>query len=387
MSDRNRPRILVLAHLPPPIHGVTVVNDTLVKSRLLHERFRLDVLPMRFARDFSDIGSLRLSKFLAMAGVALRLAFRLVFRRPDLVYMTPTPTGMSFVRDALFASIMNLFLMRKVFHLHGKGVRAFYDRSLFYRLLYRWVFWGAHIVHLSERLSADVAGIVPAARIHVVANGIAAPPRPVCRESTAHSGPPVLLYLSNIMRAKGVFVLLEALTTLAAEGIDFHVDFAGAPNDPETQKEFETICAKAPLDGRAVYAGIVTGEAKDRLFRGADIFVMPTLNDAFPLVALEAMAYALPVVCSEEGSLPDIIRDGETGILVEKGNAPALAAALKALLLDPDRRRRLGDAGRARYEANFTLDRMEENLAAALDDCLAAWRRPTSRARTEARGP
>ncbi len=111
---------------------------------------------------------------------------------------------------------------------------------------------------------------------------------------------------------------------------------------------------------------------------------MPTLNDAFPLVALEAMAYALPVVCSEEGSLPDIIRDGETGILVAKGDAPALAAALKSLMLDPDRRRRMGEAGRARYEANFTLDRMEENVAAALDDCLAAWHRPTSRARTEA---
>ena len=51
---------------------------------------------------------------------------------------------------------------------------------------------------------------------------------------------------------------------------------------------------------------------------------MPTLNDAFPLVALEAMAYGLPVITSEEGSLPDIIRDGETGILVEKGNVSAL---------------------------------------------------------------
>jgi glycosyltransferase involved in cell wall biosynthesis len=384
VSDRIRPRILVLAHLPPPIHGVTVVNETLVKSRLLHERFRLDVLPMRFARDFSDIGSLRLSKFLAMAGVALQLAFRLAFRRPDAVYMTPTPTGMSFVRDALFASIMNLFLMRKIFHLHGKGVRAFYDRSPFYRLLYRWVFRGAHIVHLSKRLAGDVAGIVPDARIHVVANGIAAPAHPVRRGDAAHSGPPVLLYLSNIMRAKGIFVLLDALKILTAEGVDFRVDFAGAPNDAATQQEFLDICAAVPLQGRAAYAGIVTGDAKDRLFRGADIFVMPTLNDAFPLVALEAMAYALPVVCSEEGSLPDIVRDGETGILVAKGDAPALAAALKSLLLDPDRRRRMGEAGRARYEANFTLDRMEENLAAALDDCLAAWHRPTSRARTEA---
>ena len=95
MSDRRRPRILVLAHLPPPIHGVTVINDALVNSSLLQERFELDVVPMRYAREFSDIGSLRLSKFATMAGIAASLAYRLVFRRPDAVYMTPTPTGMS----------------------------------------------------------------------------------------------------------------------------------------------------------------------------------------------------------------------------------------------------------------------------------------------------
>ena len=223
MTDRIRPRILVLAHLPPPIHGVTVVNDALVKSRLLHERFGLDMLPMRFASDFSDIGSLRLSKFLAMAGVALRLVHRFILRRPDAVYMTPTPTGMSFIRDALFASIMNLFLMRKIFHLHGKGVRAFYDRSLFYRMLYRWVFLGAHVIHLSERLAREVAGIVPAARIHAVPNGIAARHGPADVPST-RAGPPVLLYLSNIIRLKGTFVLIEALKRLSAEGMEFVVD-------------------------------------------------------------------------------------------------------------------------------------------------------------------
>ena len=150
MSERIRPRILVLAHLPPPIHGVTVVNEALVNSRLLHERFELDVIPMRFASDFSDIGSLRLSKFLTMAGVALRLVHRFMFRRPDAVYMTPTPTGMSFVRDAVFVSIMNFFFVRKIFHLHGKGIQNFYQRSLFYRLLYRWVFWRAQVIHLQR---------------------------------------------------------------------------------------------------------------------------------------------------------------------------------------------------------------------------------------------
>lgn len=379
MPDRRPPRVLVLAHLPPPIHGVTVINDTLVKSKVLHDRFRLDVVPMRFAREFSDIGSLRPSKFLAMAGVALRLAWHLVFRRPDIVYMTPTPTGMSFCRDATFASIMNLFGARKIFHLHGKGVRQYYDGSAFYRMLYRWAFRGAHIIHLSERLTEDVRGIVPDERIHVVANGIDGPAAPIDRNVRDPAAPPVLLYLSNICDDKGTFVLLDALKMLVADGLDFRVDFAGAPVDTETMEAFKAACDQPELRGRATYAGIVVGDEKDRLFRAADIFVMPTLRDAFPLVALEAMAYTLPVVCSVEGSLPDIVRDGTTGILVEKGKPAELAQALKALLTDADRRRQMGEAGFARYAENFTLARFEANLADVLDDCLAAWGRPTSK--------
>lgn len=377
MSDPSRPRLLVLAHLPPPIHGVTVVNDALVKSPLLNERFELDVVPMRFASDFADIGSLRLSKFLAMAGVALRLVQRFVFRRPAAVYMTPTPTGMSFVRDAMFATLMNLFFVRKIFHLHGKGVRQFYDRSLFYRLLYRWVFWGAQVIHLSDRLRTDIAGIVPDARVHVVENGIASPEADAGGSDGGgdrNSGTPVLLYLSNITHLKGTFVLLDALRMLAAENQDFAVRFAGAPSDAPTMERFERACREPALRDKVAYCGIVTGADKDRLFRSADVFVMPTLFDAFPLVALEAMAYGLPVVCSEEGSLPDIVRDGETGILVEKENVRALADALRSLLADPSLRRRMGAAGAARYQARFTLERMEANLADAIERCLAYWR-------------
>ena len=140
--------------------------------------------------------------------------------------------------------------------------------------------------------------------MHVVANGIA-PPVPVVR---SHAGTetriPVLLYLSNITRLKGMFVLIEALKVLSAEGLAFEARLAGAPGDAQTMQEFQEACAQTALSGRVAYLGVVVGDAKDRLFRSADIFTMPTLFDAFPLVALEAMAYGLPVVCSRKGRYP-----------------------------------------------------------------------------------
>lgn len=373
MKKKKRPRILVLAHLPPPIHGVTVMNEALVNSSLLRERFELDVLPMRFASEFSDIGSMRPGKFLAMAGLAIRLGWHLVRHRPDAVYMTPTLTGTSFIRDAMFASVMNLLAARKIFHLHGKGIREAYESNLFYRLLYRWFFWGAQVIHLSARLSSDIDGIVPKDRIRLVANGIPPPPRKLAADGTSANTAPVLLYLSNIRRLKGVFVLLQALEILTDEGVVAQARLAGAPGDSKTMADFEEIRRSSSAADRIEYDGIVVGDAKDRLFRMADIFVMPTLFDAFPLVALEAMAYSLPVVCSAEGSLPDIVRDGQTGILVEKENPVTLAAALKTLILSECERKRMGNAGRKRYQANFTLEHFERSLADALDSCLGFW--------------
>lgn len=372
MTDRIRPRILVLVHLPPPIHGVTVVNDALVKSPLLNERFELDIVPMRFASDFADIGSFRLSKFLAMAGVALRLVHRFIFRRPDAVYMTPTPTGVSFIRDAMFASIMNIFLVRKIFHLHGQGVRRYYRDSLFYRTLYRWVFWGAQVIHLSEQMRKDISGIVPNSCIHIVPNGVDGPPTPVRREKAPANATPVLLYLSNITRLKGIFVFLDALKILAEAGLDFEAQLAGAPSDPQTMRQFLETCEQRVLKPRVRYLGIVVGDAKDRLFRDADIFIMPTLFEAFGLVAVEAMAYSLPVVASNEGSLPDIIRNGETGLIVEKGNPAALAAAIEKLLRNPKSRLQFGSAGERRFRSNYTLHHWEMRFADVLTECIEA---------------
>lgn len=373
MEKSKRPRILVLAHLPPPIHGVTVINEALVNSRFLRERFELDVIPMRFATEFSDIGTFRPRKFLAMLNVATRLAWHLVRQRPEAVYMTPTLTGTSFIRDAMFASVVKLFLVRIIYHLHGKGIREVYDSSFFYRVLYRWFFWDAQVVHLSERLSSDISGIVPKDRIRIVANGIPPPKLQTPARSKCSSSTPVLLYLSNIRRLKGVFVLLQALEILTDEGVALRARFAGAPGDPETMADFEKRCRESPATERIDYDGIVVGQEKDELFRTSDIFVMPTLFDAFPLVALEAMSYSLPVVCSAEGSLPDIVQDGETGLIVAKDDATMLAAALKALISNEDTRTRMGAAGQERFRTNFTSRHFEHHLADALDASLRYW--------------
>jgi glycosyltransferase involved in cell wall biosynthesis len=115
--------------------------------------------------------------------------------------------------------------------------------------------------------------------------------------------------------------------------------------------------APAALPAGAVFHGPLGPDALAALFARASVFALPTLREAFGLVFLEAMAFGLPVVASAVEAVPEIVVQGETGLLVPPRDPAALAEACAALLADPARARRLGEAGRARVAERFGWDR------------------------------
>ena len=102
-----------------------------------------------------------------------------------------------------------------------------------------------------------------------------------------------------------------------------------------------------------------------------DLYVHPALMEGFGIAVLEAMAMRKPVVATTTGGLPEIVQDGETGMLVPPGDADALARAVSSLLQDPARRRQLGEVGRARVVAHFTVEAMMDGLTSGYETVLA----------------
>jgi len=98
--------------------------------------------------------------------------------------------------------------------------------------------------------------------------------------------------------------------------------------------------------------------------------VLPTLNDCFPLVILEAMRAGLPVVATDEGAIPEIVDDEVTGYIVPKNQPENLADKLELLLYDPELRKRMGGAGRNRFLEKYTLDKFESGLLTIFQNVL-----------------
>lgn len=364
-ARHDRTRLLCVMQLPPPIHGVTVVNQAVANSELLASRFEIEVLPLAFSASLQDLNRPSVRKIGRMLDTCVRLAHALAARRPDAVYFTLSPTGNAFYRDCVLVAIMKLFGVPRIYHLHGKGIRERIGAP-WRRQLYRWAFRDAWVIHLAERLVADLESIVPRQRVLVVPNGIAERSVP---DRGQRAGCPRLLYLSNMIETKGPLVLVEALGLLRARGVEFEATFAGAEFNDGCLDGFRDAIRRLGLERCARYVGPAYDEAKHRLLDEHDVFVFPTCNDAFPLVVLEAIQAGLPVVTTHEGAIPEIIQDGETGLLVPRRDPAALASCLAALLSDPGMQRQMAARARVRHEQNYTLAAFERNLAAALTTC------------------
>jgi glycosyltransferase involved in cell wall biosynthesis len=214
----------------------------------------------------------------------------------------------------------------------------------------------------------------PADRIRVIPHGIRSPVEglppatrgEVRRELSVEEGQIAVLFVGRLDETKGILDLLDAFwritraTRALGEGSDPILLVAGAG---ELAGPLRERIARDGLEGRVRMLGFRTDVG--RLLMGADLFVLPARHEAFGIVLLEAMAAELPVVATRTGGIPEIVVDGQTGILVEPDNPEGLARALLELAGDAGKRQSLGRAGRERWARDFSLDRSVESTLEA----------------------
>ncbi len=212
----------------------------------------------------------------------------------------------------------------------------------------------------------------PLDRLTVVPNGIALDrfgPDPTIRaEVRAELGLPdeawVVGTVGRVDPNKNQSALIRAAAPLL--GPDAHLVIIGDGPAMDELHALASGCAQAAfihLLGRRTDA--------PRLYRALDVFALPSLSEGLPLVIPEAMACALPVVSTAVGGIPAVVREGETGHLVEAGDEAALGAALGALASDRDRARALGAAGRERALRQYSAARMCRDYLALYQRALA----------------
>lgn len=219
------------------------------------------------------------------------------------------------------------------------------------RVFTRWVFRAAdRVVVLGEiwkRMLSDELGIDPA-RIAVVYNGV--PPMPV-RPRRASSGVCRILYVGKLRAEKGLVELLDALSSTRLKDADWRLTLVGSGD----RSRFESLAKARGLADGVSFTGWLEAEAVKHALAAADVFVLPSHHEGLPFGILEALSAGLAIVTTRVGALPEILRDGESALLVPHADTPALEEALYRVITDASLRTRLSAGARAVYEARFTI--------------------------------
>jgi glycosyltransferase involved in cell wall biosynthesis len=359
-------QLIVVGPTPPPTHGVAVMTLEVISALKQLDCFA-GHLDTRDPRPLSTIGRLDLMNVVLGLRHAGRLWRMLTRHTAADVYLPISQSTWGFARDAVFVGVAKARGRRIILHLHGGHLQKFYLESApCMRWLIRRVLREADEAWaLTPSLKAQFAGFVDEHRVHAVENVVSDP-----LENGAIPFDPdpsvsfKLLYLANLLPEKGCFELTSALCSLGDMCGDWEVRLVGEMDrdvEERIRHEITLLGDRGPI---VKLTGSLHGADKTAQLRWADGFVYPTYYpfEGQPLVLLEALGSGLPIISTRHAGIPETVRDGVDGLLIDPRDTRGLAAALLRLSREHATRAALGSAARERYEANYRPERLVRDL-------------------------
>ena len=324
-------KILIIGPLPDPINGCSYANFILCKN-LKKKGYEYDtintstnVLSSQQGKDFS------FKK--AFSFICIYSSLFKVFRS-NLVYLTPGQTFYGILKYSPF--ILCCIFLRKpyVIHVHGNYLGKQYQELKGIRAnVFRYFISKASVgIVLSESLKSNFDGLLEYSKIVVVENFVEDGIYASMNENQKPHDKPRIVYLSNLMKEKGILDLLDALILLKERNVNFNAIIAGSiENEIEKEVRQKILFLKDYVQ----YLGNVKGEQKYKILKESNIFILPTYYkmEGQPISILEALATGNIVITTKQGGISDIISN-QNGYFVEAKSALSIAHCIEKIGAD-----------------------------------------------------
>lgn len=363
-KNRKEERLLCILHLSPPAHGAAKVGDFIKSSRIINESFNCKFIKINSSDTISDIGKVSFKKIWLVLELYMKVFWALFVFRPSIIYYTASIGSVAFFRDVMISTLWKtygLFFTCKVFyHYHTKGINAVVSSSSTILRLTRYFLKNVRLILLSPLLVDDYHKVQTYYSIHYLPNGVADHGGELQKRN--YSSRIECLFLAHMMKEKGYQEALQLALYVKDQNICFH--FAGAWKEESDRAWFETFVKENELQNKVFYHGFVSGDEKEVLFQKTHFLLYPSKNDAFPLTILESFSYGVPVLATNEGSIPYIV-DEKSGVIIDNINDlfPALQKMYDLLLNEET-----SVYCRKRYEEKFSLNQFEKNFIKVLHE-------------------
>jgi glycosyltransferase involved in cell wall biosynthesis len=353
--------IIIVGKIPPPFFGPAVATKIILDSNLSND-FDLKHVDTRMNRDISTMGKFSVNKFFLLFRIYFQY-FKFIINRNNKVVLIPIAQQSSALyKDAVFMIFAILFRKKYILHLRGSALLIWYENtSKFNQKVFRHFFSKASTaIVLGENLKYIFEDFLQKDKIVVVPNGanFSFPQKTVINDKIK------LLYFANLMKNKGLDILLEAMVILSQEEKSkFSCEVAGSWENKEFENECKKIVDENELD--VFFKPALSGDEKFSCFSKADIFIFtPRAPEGHPWVIVEAMAAGLPIISSNQGAIIESVIDGENGFIVSTDNPKDLANKLKYFLESKEMIVKMGSKSKEMYQEKFTEEVMISSLKA-----------------------
>ena len=371
MKKENQARILYFIQLPPPVHGVSVINEIVFSSKSINPFSEKKLVRINFSSDVESLRKFTLRKLWIFFETIFKLKMALLRFRPDVVYFSLIPVGSGFIRDSVFAMIIKVFNRKVIFHLNNRGISEYNIRPL-YKRLYKMVFNNSTIIHVSKGLLQTEIEPLKLKNAHLFVVGNTIESFNILKENNEQRIIRIL-FLSNYFPQKGLMILLQAMDLMIKKRLAVKLDAYGAKQDKNEEQRCNEFILENNLKNHVDLHGPIFGKEKHKAFERADIFVFPSYfeEECFPLSILEAMNAKLPIIATRIGAIPEMIEDNLEGLIVEPKRPDLIFEKLKFLIDNKDLRKKLGNNAYNKFKINYSLPVFEEKMNYIFNSVLA----------------
>ena len=355
----KRTRLVVIGPVPPPRHGVTISTALVLSNPLLRERFDVIHLDTSDRRGRENIGAWDFANVRGGLAALARLV-SLLRRGRGIVYLPISQSAPGFLRDSLFILAAGMRRgWRVAVHLRGSELHDFYSAAS--RPLRFWIRLTVARVDslavMGESVRHAVRDLVPPSRIAVVPNGTSDP-----GPSRGPRNVSTVLFLSNLLRRKGVREAVEAALIVVDRHPSAQFIFAGDWEDDGLERELRLRAQ--PAGDRIRFVGSVDDDEKRDLLLSSGMLLFPPVRpEGHPRVVIEGLAAGLPLITTDRGTIAETVGPEGAAFVLDEPTPEALADCVLSVLADDELRVRMGAAARARFLSRYTQEAADRRLA------------------------
>jgi glycosyltransferase involved in cell wall biosynthesis len=317
---------------------------------------------VRFLASYTDGGLLR--KLCCYLAFLAQFGWILISQPGIRLVHIHTASRGSFLRKSIVMMLAKAAGKKTIMHVHGAEFNQFYERAPapLRKFIGKVLGSADAIVALSRQWERDLHRISGNSRIRIIYNPTKIVELQFHNDNTKPASEVNFLFMGRLGQRKGVFDIIEAARLIRTENVKISLYGDG---DIESVR---TLIVANGVEDKVQVRGWIEGSEKERVLRAADVLILPSYNEGFPVSILEAMARGMPVLATNVGGVAEAVEDGVNGYLITPGECEKLAERIERLALSSGLRRRMGRSGHALASRKFALPVIVRQLEKLYDE-------------------